>query len=169
MRHHRSEHGTILYVSVLLLIVAVAIVIGVSVVAIGRGGEMAEFPADSRPLDADISTAADVALLRPPPALWGYDKRATDAALNAVAQTVTERDVEIATLRQQLDDLRAREAGTAGTPGQPAVPGEARAGHAGAAGQSGALPVDRWSAWKRPVPPQPGETDGTERQGENAQ
>ena len=92
---------------VVLLIVAVAILCGVVVVAMGRGGELARPTADVRPLDGEIVTAADVALLRPPAALWGYDMRATDDALNMVARTVTERDVEIAILRRQIADLEA--------------------------------------------------------------
>ena len=63
-------------------------------------------------------TAADVALLRPPAALWGYDMRATDEALNMVARTVTERDVEIAILRRQIAELEA----TAKEPWAPAKP-----------------------------------------------
>jgi hypothetical protein len=92
---------------VVLIIAAVAILGGVIVVAMGRGGELAPSDADVRPLDADIVTAADVALLRPPAALWGYDMRATDEALNRVARTVTERDVEIADLRRQLADMQS--------------------------------------------------------------
>jgi len=94
-------------VSVVLLVAAVVIGVGIIVVAVGRGGEMTEFSPDVRPLDTDIATAADVALLRPPLALWGYDKRSTDEALNLVARTVTERDVEIATLRQQVADMQS--------------------------------------------------------------
>ena len=70
-------------------------------------------------------TAADVALLRPPAALWGYDMRATDEALNMVARTVTERDVEIATLRRQLADLQSA------SPGGPGRAGPNRAGPPG--------------------------------------
>ncbi len=93
-----------------MLVAAIVIGVGVVVVAVGRGGEMTEFSADVRPLDADFATAADVALLRPPWALWGYDKRFTDQALNLVARTVTERDIEIGRLRRQIADLqRARE------------------------------------------------------------
>jgi hypothetical protein len=156
---------------VVLVIVAAVIIVGVSAVAVGLGGEMAEFPADIRPLDADIAdieTAADVALLRPPPALWGYDKRSTDAALNAVAQTVTDRDVEIAALRQQLDDMRTRASGTAGTPGQPAVPGEAQAGQARAWEQPGASSRGRWSAWERPVTQQPEDPGGAQQREDSA-
>jgi hypothetical protein len=105
-------------VLVLLLIVAVAILCGVVVVAMGRGGELARPAADVRPLDGEIMTAADVALLRPPAALWGYDMRATDEALNMVARTVTERDVEIAILRRQIAELEA----TAKEPWAPAKP-----------------------------------------------
>jgi hypothetical protein len=92
---------------VVLLVAAAVIGVGIAVVAAGRGGEMTEFGPDVRPLDTDIVTAADVALLRPPLALWGYDKRSTDEALNLVARTVTERDVEIATLRRQLADMQS--------------------------------------------------------------
>jgi len=69
---------------------------------------MAEFPSDYLPptLD-DLLTAADVAALRPPSGLWGYNIQVTDEALGRIAQVVTERDVEIAVLRQQLAELRA--------------------------------------------------------------
>jgi hypothetical protein len=154
-------------VLVVLLIVAVAILCGVVVVAMGRGGELARPTADVRPLDGEIMTAADVALLRPPAALWGYDMRATDEALNVVARTVTERDVEIAILRRQIADLEA----AAKEPGAPAkapppAPAKPQA-HARppVKGVSGPLPspfsrgvgtarpageAPPWSAWQRP-------------------
>ena len=81
-----------------LILVAVVILVGVFIVAIGRGGEMAEY-ADYPPLDLGLMTAADVALLRPPSALWGYNMQVTDEALDRIAQVVAERDVEIAALR----------------------------------------------------------------------
>jgi len=163
-------------VLVLLLIVVVAILCGVVVVAMGRGGELARPAADVRPLDGEIMTAADVALLRPPAALWGYDMRATDEALNMVARTVTERDVEIAILRRQIAELEA----AAQEPWAPAKPpplANPEAGPAPAAkswaparppakGVSGPLPSPfqhgigggrpaaegpPWSPWQRPV------------------
>ena len=93
---------------VLLLLAGAVILVGVVAVAMGRGGEMAEFPSDYLPpsLD-DLFTAADVAALRPPSGLWGYNIQVTDEALSRIAQVVTERDVEIAVLRQQLAELRA--------------------------------------------------------------
>jgi hypothetical protein len=151
-------------VPVVLVIVAAVIIIGVSAVAIGLGGEMAHFPADVRPLDAEIETAADAALLRPSPALWGYDKQSTDAALNAVAQTVTDGDVETASLRQQRYDMRTQAGGTAGPPGEPAAPGGAQASP-----QPGAPSTGRWSAWERPVPPQPEDPGGAQRREDSAE
>ena len=103
-----ARRGTILIVPILLLLAGVVILVGVVSVAMGRGGEMAEFATDSLPprLD-DVMTAADVTMLRPPSALWGYNVQATDEALSQIAQVITERDVEIAVLRQQLAELRA--------------------------------------------------------------
>jgi hypothetical protein len=141
-----------------LLAAAAAILCGVVVVAMGRGGELALFAPDRRPLDAEIVTAADVALLRPPAALWGYDREATHVVLNMVAQTVTERDVEIASLRQQLADLQSaaqepQNWGPAGTGTAGPVP----PGTTGPRPSSGAR---SWSAWERPSPapmPDPGD------------
>ena len=90
---------------ILLLLAAAVILAGVVSVAMGHGGEMAEFATDYLP--PDLVTAADVMLLRPPSALWGYNVQVTDEALNRVAQVITERDVEIAVLRQQLAELRS--------------------------------------------------------------
>lgn len=93
---------------VLLILASLAILVGVVAVAIGRGGEMAEFAGDYPPFETDdLMTAADVALLRPPSSLWGYNSAATDEALGRIAQVVTERDVEIAALRKQLAELRS--------------------------------------------------------------
>ena len=103
-----ARRGTILIVPILLLLAGVVILVGVVSVAMGRGGEMAEFATDSVPPRLDyLATAADVAMLRPPSALWGYNVQVTDEALSRVAQVITERDVEIALLRQQLAELRA--------------------------------------------------------------
>src|SRR6266568_4450379 len=103
-----AEHGTILTVPVILVLAAAAILCCVVLAALGRAGEMAAFPSDSPPLRLDDLTAADVALLRPPLALWGYNVSATEEALGVIARSVTARDVEIATLRRELAELRAR-------------------------------------------------------------
>jgi hypothetical protein len=149
----------VLALAVVLIVAAVVILGGVIVVAMGRGGEMARSSGDVRPLDGEIVTAADVALLRPPAALWGYDMRATDEALNRVARTVTERDVEIADLRRQLADMQSGAAGSAdpdgpdpdAPPRQQALPLRRAAG-----GPSRpAADESSWSSWQRPGRAQP--------------
>jgi len=113
-----AARGTMHTVSVLLLLAGAVILAGVVAVAMGHGGDMAEFPSDYVPPTlGDLLTATDVAMLRPPAALWGYNTQVTDEALSRIAQIVTERDVEIAVLRQQLADARSgpRAAGSAGS------------------------------------------------------
>ncbi len=106
-------------VPVLLLLAGAVILVGVVAVAMGHGGEMAEFPSDYVPPTlGDLATAADVAMLRPPSALWGYNTQVTDEALTRIAQIVTERDVEIAVLRQQLAAVRP----DGGAPPRPPAP-----------------------------------------------
>jgi hypothetical protein len=105
-----------------MLVVAVAILAGVVAVASGRGGEMAVPEPDYPPIDLGPVSAADVALLRPPSAAWGYNMRVTDEALEVIARAVTERDVQIAALQQQVSDLREQAGG-----GWPAEAGSTRA------------------------------------------
>ncbi len=103
-------------VPVLLLLAGAVILAGVVAVAMGHGGEMAEFPSDNVPPTlGDLLTSADVAMLRPPSALWGYNAQVTDEALSRIAQIVTERDVEIAVLRQQLAEFRSLTSGASPT------------------------------------------------------
>jgi len=105
-----------------MIVVAVAILAGVFFAATGRGGELAYEHADHAPLDLGPVSATDVALLRPPTALWGYNMQVTDEALEQIAQAVRDRDVTIAFLQQRLADLAAQAA-----PGlQPAEPPRGR-------------------------------------------
>jgi hypothetical protein len=109
---------------VVMLVAAAAILIGVIAVATGRGGELAFFQPDYAPLRMDEVSSTDIALLRPPTALWGYSMNATDEALARIAAAVTERDIEIATLQQQVADLqsaaaRRRDYGPAERAGRP--------------------------------------------------
>jgi hypothetical protein len=96
-----------------MLVAAVVILAGVVAVASGRGGEMAYTDPDYPPIDLGPVSAADVALLRPPLAAWGYNMRVTDEALEVIARAVTERDVQIATLQQQVSDLHEQLGGEA--------------------------------------------------------
>ena len=107
-----------------MLVAAVIILAGVVVVASGRGGEMApEYP-DYPRIDLGPVTAADVVMMRPPTAAWGYNMRITDEALEAIARAVTERDVRISALEQEVSDLRGQ-AGEHPLGAQPAIPGPA--------------------------------------------
>ena len=152
-----------------LIVIAAAIVVGAVAVALGRGGEMAQFTAEFvlfDPDDADDLTATDVAMLRPPSAVWGYHMQATDQALSVIARTITVRDVEIATLRRQLAEAQSAADLAAGQapsppwapspplpPPRPWAPSAAEAEAAGALGPAAASPplTSRPSVWRREV------------------
>lgn len=87
------------------MIVALAVVVFAVYAAMGRGGELPAERGDHTPLDLGPVSAADVALLRPPSAAWGYDIRATDEALGRIAESIRERDVRIVALEQLVTDL----------------------------------------------------------------
>jgi hypothetical protein len=106
-------------VPVLIILVGVAVLVGVFFVATGRGGELAYEQADHAPLDLGPVSATDVALLRPPTALWGYNMQVTDEALERIARAMRERDIRIAYLQQQLTDLTPETAPMPEIPGGP--------------------------------------------------
>ena len=87
---------------VLFLIAIVVVLVGIFFAATGRGGELSREPADHAPLDLGPVSAADVALLRPPTAMWGYNMQVTDEALDQIARAMRERDVTISYLQDQL-------------------------------------------------------------------
>ena len=87
---------------VVFLITIVAVLVGIFFVATGRGGELAYEHADHAPLDLGPLSATDVALLRPPTAMWGYNMQVTDEALGRIARAMRDRDVTIAYLQDQL-------------------------------------------------------------------
>jgi hypothetical protein len=89
-------------VPVVFLITIVAVLVGIFFVATGRGGELAYEHADHAPLDLGPVAATDVALLRPPTAMWGYNMQVTDEALARIARAMRDRDVTIAYLQDQL-------------------------------------------------------------------
>jgi hypothetical protein len=97
-------------VPVVLLIAGVVIVAAVVVVAAGRGGELSRERPDYAPLDIGSVSATDVALLRPPTALWGYNVQVTDEAMERIAEAIRERDVRIVALEQLVTDLSRKPA-----------------------------------------------------------
>jgi hypothetical protein len=92
-------------VSVLIVVVALVILGGIVVVAMGRGGELAR-ESEDQPVTADFESGADVARYRPPPALLGYHAGATEYALLLVGRALADRDAEIAWLRGRLRELQ---------------------------------------------------------------
>ena len=99
----RAWHDS--YVPVVFLITIAAVLVGIFFAATGRGGELAYEHADHAPLDLGPVSAADIALLRPPTAMWGYNMQVTDEALDRIACAMRERDVTIAYLQEQLATL----------------------------------------------------------------
>ena len=87
---------------VVFLITIAAVLVGIFFAATGRGGELSYERADYAPLDLGPVSAADIALLRPPTALWGYSMQVTDEALDSIARAMRQRDVTIAFLQEQL-------------------------------------------------------------------
>lgn len=87
------------------MIAFVVILAAVAFVAMGRGGELSAERGDYQPLDLGPVSATDVALLRPPSGVWGYNMQATDEALEQIAESIRERDVRIVALEQLVTDL----------------------------------------------------------------
>jgi hypothetical protein len=112
-------------VSVVMVIAVLAVLVAIFFAATGRGGELSREHVDYAPLELGSVSAADIALLRPPTAMWGYNVDVTDEALDRIARAVRDRDLTIAYLQQQL---AARDpAASASAPSAPAA--TALAGH----------------------------------------
>ncbi|MFC4058298.1 hypothetical protein ACFOWE_08335 [Planomonospora corallina] len=93
---------------VVLVLAALAILGGVVVVAMGKGGELTEFAPDVPPLalpDAGKLTAVDFVSLQLPVSLVGYHTQSVDEALQRVAYALSERDTRIAVLEQRVSEL----------------------------------------------------------------
>jgi hypothetical protein len=86
-------------------VIVVAVVAGAVLVARGRGGELSVERNDYLELELGPVSATDIALLRPPMALWGYNMQATDEALDRIAASIRDRDVRIVALEQLVTDL----------------------------------------------------------------
>ena len=95
----------VLELIVILIVVAVAVL-----VARGRGGELSTERGDYRELELGPVSATDIALLRPPTALWGYSMQATDEAMDRIAASIRDRDVRIVALEQLVTDLTSEPA-----------------------------------------------------------
>jgi hypothetical protein len=90
-----------------LLTAALAILAGVVVIAMGRGGEIARFGRDLPITSPQIKAGSDLTLLQLPMGLFGYQEHATRVALNAAARLLAEQDAEITRLREEVARLSA--------------------------------------------------------------
>ncbi len=96
---------------VVFILAGLAVLGAVVVLAMGRGGELAETHPDHPPLplpEGRRLTGPEVTFLRLPRGLWGYQVPVTDEALRRLAGAITERDDRLAVLERQVDDLRRR-------------------------------------------------------------
>jgi hypothetical protein len=103
-------------VDVVMVLAIIAVLVAIFFTATGRGGQLSREHVDYAPLDLGSVSAADVALMRPPTALWGYNVDVTDEALDRIARAVRDRDLTIAYLQQQLATQELNSAATAPTP-----------------------------------------------------
>ncbi|AWS46698.1 hypothetical protein [Streptosporangium sp. 'caverna'] len=93
---------------VVLVLAAVTVIAGVTVVAMGRGGELSEFAPDVPPLDLPAAgqlSAVDFMALQLPVSIVGYHTQSVDETLNRVANALSERDTRIAVLEQRVSEL----------------------------------------------------------------
>ena len=93
---------------VILAIAAIAILVCVVLVSLGKGGELTEFPPDVPSLDlpeAAQLTAADVMAIHLPVNLVGYHTQSVDETLRRAAGAISARDTRIAVLEQRVSEL----------------------------------------------------------------
>jgi hypothetical protein len=119
-----------------MVLAVVVVLVAVFFAATGRGGGLSREHPDYAPLELGSVSAADVALLRPPTAMWGYNVDVTDEALDRIARSLRDRDLTIAHLQQQLDARELASGPPAPTPVPPPALAEPQA-PPGAAGEDG--------------------------------
>ncbi|MEV3919948.1 hypothetical protein [Actinomadura coerulea] len=110
-------------VVVVLVLAGVAVLGAVVVLAMGRGGGLAEAHPDYPPVSVDAEGRPVIGWegshLRFPRTLWGYQPHVTDDAFHRLTEALHERDARVADLERQLHDVRerARDAEPAGPVG----------------------------------------------------
>lgn len=127
---------------VLVAAAALAVLVGVVYIVLGKGGQLARFEADHPPLalpeDRPVK-AFDLGRLMLPLAMWGYHVRAVDELLLRLTATLREREEHIEDLEWRLSRLDPSYVpeGTGPVPGAH-LPGDAYAPGQGAPGPAGA-------------------------------
>ena len=87
---------------------ALAVLVGVVYVVLGKGGRLAWFEADHPPLDLPTDRPVKSGELRRlllPLAMWGYHVRAVDELLLRLTSTLREREARIEDLEWRLSRL----------------------------------------------------------------
>jgi hypothetical protein len=102
-----------------MLTAAVAILAGVVAVVMGRGGEITLFARDLPAARFRLRTPSDVAMLRLPTGLFGFQEHATREALHEIASMLADRDAEIARLLLDVRQLETRTTSGFASPERP--------------------------------------------------
>ncbi|WP_444961189.1 hypothetical protein [Nocardiopsis sp. M1B1] len=129
-------------IMVLVAAAALAVLVGVVYIVLGKGGQLARFEADHPPLalpeDRPVK-AFDLGRLMLPLAMWGYHVRAVDELLLRLTATLREREERIEDLEWRLSRLDPSYVpeGTGPVPGAH-LPGDAYAPEQGARGPAAA-------------------------------
>ncbi|MEU0241133.1 hypothetical protein ABZ234_25925 [Nocardiopsis sp. NPDC006198] len=95
-------------IMILVAAAALAVLVGVVYVVLGKGGQLARFEADYPPLplpDDRAVRARDLGRVMLPLALWGYHVRAVDELLLRLTITLREREERIEDLEWRLSRL----------------------------------------------------------------
>ncbi|WP_304451809.1 hypothetical protein [Nocardiopsis sp. YSL2] len=131
------------FIMILVALAALAVLVGVVYVVLGKGGRLARFEADYPPLDLPEDgpvRAPDLNRLVLPLAMWGYHVRAVDELLVRLAATLRAREERIQDLEWRLSRLDPSYVPEGTGPGRSTrLPGDAYAPEAGAAPGPGAV------------------------------
>ncbi|MBE1456456.1 hypothetical protein H4W79_000670 [Nocardiopsis terrae] len=144
------------FIMILVAAAALAVLVGVVFVVLGKGGQLARFEADFPPLNLPEGRpvgSRDLGGLLLPLAMWGYHVRAVDELLVRLTSTLREREARIEDLERHLARLDPSYAprGTgprpgAHLPGEDALPGEGDAERGGDSGtDSGTASQPEWA------------------------
>ncbi len=96
------------FILILVAAAALAVLVGVVFVVLGKGGQLARFEADFPPLDLPEGRpvgSRDLAGLLVPLSMWGYHVRAVDELLVRLTSTLREREERIEDLEWRLARL----------------------------------------------------------------
>lgn len=96
------------FILILVAAAALAVLVGVVFVVLGKGGQLARFEADFPPLNLPEGRpvgSRDLAGLLVPLSMWGYHVRAVDELLVRLTSTLREREERIEDLEWRLARL----------------------------------------------------------------